>query len=288
MRHVASLLLCCFAAACVTPRGDAADIGETITIDPESKADASTELAVRATSLTVWMRPVATTRLEDGRAAYVLRGRASKNLDAVFPYIADDGFAAARTLSARTFEITLDGGHEINSMLSGLRLFLELDVAGSSTRYTIAIRLAPRFARFAGDGSIYVLAAIRPVMVEGGLVYRGRTRTNGGELTVSGATAGIRATGSSTLWNVDASFDTLFGAHTFALVRDGTTATKTAEVDAAIAELGITTGDPQMVWADSWDYECAAEVAACLAALPPGTTDFESCGGYRDVSRCAR
>ena len=85
--------------ACAAPAPS--EEGETISIDPDAKADAATEIKVKTTSLTVWMRPVASTRVEDGRTVFVLRGRASKNLDAVTPFIADDGFAQARTLSPR-------------------------------------------------------------------------------------------------------------------------------------------------------------------------------------------
>jgi hypothetical protein len=283
MRRLALLLVVAF-MACAAPAPS--EEGETISIDPDAKTDAATEIKVKTTSLTVWMRPAATTRIENGRTVFVLRGRASKNLDAVTPFIADDGFAQARTLSARTFEVVLDGGHEINSMLSGLRLFLDLDVHGSTIPYTVALELQPRYVRFSGVSSIYVTAAMKPILANGGLVYRGRVKTGFGALVVSGARTTVRTGGPDTVWNVDAPFETLLVDHMFTLDRDGGFYVKTAGVDAALSMLGITTADPQVTWADSWDYECDPEVAACVASLPQGSTDTEPCGSYRDVTRC--
>jgi hypothetical protein len=269
MLRSAVLLPWVLVVACTSPAP-----GETdrIVVAPDGKADAA-EIKVHAASLTVWMRPVATAR--DGGW---VRARTSKNLAAVSTFIADDGFASARVVSPRVFEVALDGGHELNSMLTGLRLFVDVEVAGSTTPYTLAIELEPRFARFDGSGSIYVFRALRPILAGSDLVYRGRARAEG-DLSVTGARVSAREPG---LWNVDAQFDELLAEHLFAVGP----ATKTAEVDVAVAAVGLTTEDPQVVWADSWDYECDPAVAACLNALPPEATDTESCGSYRDVTRC--
>src|SRR4051812_47532321 len=58
----------------------------------EASALSSTELKAATTGITAWLKPYAVREERSGRAVFVLRGRASVNLEHAFSYVPDDGF----------------------------------------------------------------------------------------------------------------------------------------------------------------------------------------------------
>ena len=270
------LALLCLAVGCASVDADL-DAPDQVTLDGGKADGAAGELRVRAADLTLWMDVAARAEERDGRAVWILDGRTSRNLVAVSSFVPDDGFGRARVLSPRRFEVELDA-QELNSLLSGLRLFVGLEVAGVDAGYTAALRLQPRFARFAGSPELRVATQLAPVF-DGGLVYRGKvTSSLDGHLLVEDAEA--TATGARR-WDVDFEFGALaVGRARFELGA----ARKDADVEMVIGELALTTEDPYATWPD--DGACRAEVQACLDALPDGELDTERCGAYREVVRC--
>ena len=86
------LLLAVLGTGCVEAAGT-----EIEPFVADGKADGATaEIRVRASDMTVWVRPTALPETRDGQRVWVLRGRASRNLTEAFTYIVDDGFARAQ------------------------------------------------------------------------------------------------------------------------------------------------------------------------------------------------
>jgi hypothetical protein len=288
-----------FFALAVTGCGGPIDDDDAFASDTEAvnaedgKYDApDAEVRVRATGMTVWIKPVATPEWRDGGTVWVLRGRASRNLTEVTTFISEDGFARAQVVSARKFEIILDGGHELNTALSGYRFYANLAAEGGK-QFGMTFFLAPRFARPSGSSKLYVYSTVRPVQVGQDLVYRGRVKGPAGTLSAytdddSDPTVSERSAG---VWNVDFDFSRLALAADpptdpvyFRLESGGQTYQKQAGLDVRLTHVGLTTKAPDVVWPT--DHACKPATQACLEALPAGVTDTESCGLYRDVSLC--
>lgn len=270
--------------------------GETVSVDVGAggKADDLIEIKVSAPGLTLWMRPVAERRTgaAEPPATWVFRGRVSKNLESVSSFVFDDAFGQATITGDRTFEIAFDGGSEINSLESGTRLFIAIDVVDSDTAYTASFLTGPHLTRFSGDDALFVSAPILPVHV-GGLVYRGRadTETAGGLLSATSpeGPAPAVAPRAPKQWNLDFDFAAL-SATAAASVEltyvpaSGTALHVQAGVDFALTELGITVEDPHTEWPEQ--TSCTADIQTCIDGLPPGSIDTEPCGSYRDVLAC--
>ena len=291
--HMLVPFLCALAipASACAPEVDADDVEEDVAAQVESLA--VTQHSAHVDGLTVWIDTVARPITRDGRRVWVLKGRASKDLDHVFSFVPDDPFGTAELTSARKFELVLDSGSEVNSILSGLPLFVRVTARTGEPAFA-AVWMAPRFARFSGSSKLSVKAPVAPVWVAGQLVYRGRATSSSpyASLLVStpdDAAPAVVAEGARR-WKLDWSFDRLVVAAdpptvpvTFtARSAAGATVSKTAGLDFAVTELGLTRGDPYEVWATV----CEPEVKACLAALPPGQLDTEACGTYRQVNWC--
>jgi hypothetical protein len=193
---------------------------------------------------------------------------------------------------ARSFEIALDG-HELNSLLSGLRLFVDVTpraprVAPATLAVALAARLQPSKG---GDPAIVLTEPLRPVNVGGELVYRAhvdtvsprplRVESGGAALAVKPATPSG--------WAVDLGFTALeaeaASRATARFVLVG------SPVQAARAEVRLVVGEAELFRGDAearfpLEEDCAPALQTCIDRLPPGETDYGSCGDYRAISRC--
>jgi len=278
---LASLLLI---SACAVEGDDApegedgvGDYDESVTDD---KADGA-ELRARIDGLTVWVDPV----LQHTSAGWVIEGRASRNLESVFSFVPDDAFATAAITGARTFTVTFEPGHELNTLLSGLPILISVDpLTGANA--TAAVWAKPRLTNFAGSSRVYLNTTIAPVSVGNELVYRGGASTAVGwsNLAVWGdGGAGPQVVAQpARKYRVDWTYDALVAAQVVhaSASKNGVTAEKTATLEVAVARLALTRLDPY----EAWPRECEADVQACLDTLVG--VDAGACGSYREVQSC--
>jgi hypothetical protein len=289
-------------AACAAP--DPGDLGDTDQAEdrlppgPDSatsgddKAD-GTELRVRAAGMTMWVDRIAVaSRGDGGEPVALIEGRTSRNLGAVSSWVPDDAFGAARQLSARTFEIELRGGHEVNTLLSGLPIFVALDTtSGSVTHYEGMIALAPRFAGFAGAADLAIDAAIDPVWAgttEDPLRYRGRVSTAAAADAITAEPAdgapAIERAGDLDWW-LEWSYSSLEGTALAGVpvrltaTMGAASASAQASVELHAVEIGLTIQDPREAWPSA---TCGADTRSCVR----GGGDLTDCGLYREVSAC--
>lgn len=249
------------------------------------------ELRLRVDGLTVWLAPELAFEARDGARAWLLRGRTGANLRDVHSFILDDGFGRARIIGPRSFEVALDG-HELNSLLSGLRLFVT--VTPQSDRLlpaTIMVQLGPELVP-RGTSSIAFDPTVRPIRFGDELRYRGDLRvTRPGVLvaTASSGTALPTKEGDAGVWHVDFPFEVLeaeAASRATARVEWHGEARERARFDVRLAVLNaeLFRGPPEA--RDSTGYGCAPHVQACLDAVADGTLDYAGCGTYREVSSC--
>ena len=273
-------------------------INEPDDFEAES-SDALTKLVrADAAGLSISLKPVLVSRLENNEKKWVMQGTANKDLSGAFSFVPDDAFGEARVTGARTFEVVLAEGHELNSILSGLKLLVKL-TPRSGSEVTAGIDLQPRFLSIKGSTRITVVPEVNPVYARGGLTYRGRARAASGTLTTvstpDAATinVGLRTTGLGE-YDVDFTYDNLALALDVPGVNadqvEFTGASTTGQLRSKLAVLGVTvkalamtTGDPYQVWPSA---SCPSAVRTCLNATPVGATDFGDCGSYREVNAC--
>ena len=263
--------------------------------DVDSQDDATTDATlvrdVRGTGggLSVALKP--TLALRAGR--WVLQGTASQDLTAVSSFVPDDAFGEATLTGARTFEVSFDSMSELNTVLSGLRLLVDLTPAGATKAITLGVDLAPRFTSTAGSTRVLLTPEVAPVFARGGLTYRATVRTAVSTLTSVSNGAQFSARTPPGEYSVDFTFDALRSAlddgaagrrvEFVATASTGVLRAKTALLVAAVKTVEVTTADPYQVWPAA---ACTEPVRACLAATPLGATDFGDCGTYRQVNRC--
>ncbi len=141
----------------------------------DGKADASSELRVRAGDTTVWMT-TALARVEDDRGpAFVLRGRASREVTDGNAYIFDDVYGEFGLRGPRSFEVRWDIRSNTAPLIQGVQQYQSLNFVHSATRpdhLTSRVIVRPRLDSFSGATSIYLTAELTPVVVDGRVVYR--------------------------------------------------------------------------------------------------------------------
>jgi hypothetical protein len=297
----AALLLVLCASACAAPDAPAEPEDDLApapaTVTSGGKADGP-ELRVRAGQMTMWIDRIAVaTRDASGQPVAVIEGRTSRNLAGVFSWVPDDAFGTARQRTLRTFEIELRGGHEVNTLLSGLPIFVAFDTTtGAITHYEGMIALAPRFASFEGSSDLFIDAAIDPVW--GGtpddpLRYRGHLSTSApADQVTADATedaAPVVTQESDLTWQLDWSYAPLERAAIpatdpvhFTAERAGTIASKSASVEFHAVQIGLTTADPRDVFPGP---TCTDDVRTCVREAGPNG-DLGDCGLYREVQAC--
>lgn len=260
-------------------------------------ATSGSETRVRAAGMSLWVETVSVPRRVGADVWITVRLRTSRSLESAMSFVPDDGFGDARLVSPRVVEIDLRGGHEINSILSGLPLFVHLRAKSGAVRdYEARLDLAPRFARFAGPGAVSIDRDIRPVLVKSAaddLRYRGRVTSSGATsmnvYTDDDSDPEVAAVGPGA-WRFDWTYSNLelasdiptdsvfFGATTGA-----STKTKTAGIDLAVVKVGLTKDSAYDVWPPP---ACTPAVATCIQGKAAGATDFGDCGAYRQVKSC--
>ncbi|MBZ4416183.1 hypothetical protein [Myxococcus sp. RHSTA-1-4] len=232
----------------------------------------------------------------NGERVLVLRATSNRYLENVFSFVPDDIFGETNIISERRFEVVLREGHELNTVLSGLPLFISVDTfTGTPNRYYARIVVAPRFFDFRGSSALFIDEKVDPVYVRNGadvLVYRGKVDVAASALSVT-APDGVPVVSpvDADTFRLDWQYPAVYQAvdpHTVPLtfsatLADGTTAQKTARLVARVTELAVTDGDPYEVWPSD---VCPLAVYNCIHSQPAGTTDFGVCGAYREVSRC--
>lgn len=234
----------------------------------------------------------------DGVRALILHATANRYLESVYSFVPDDIFGDTRIISERRLEVVLHEGYELNTVLSGLPLFVAVNTfTGTPNHYTARIVVAPRFYDFLGSGSIWVDTNVDPVYVVNGtdnLLYRGRADVAADALTVTatdGAPVVSRVDANTDTFHLDWRYAPLHQAidpHTdylsfAASLRDSTPVKKTARLVARVTELALTTGDAYEVWPTP---DCQPDSYTCIHDQPAGATDFSACGSYRQVARC--
>ncbi|HTM19340.1 MAG TPA: hypothetical protein VL172_02495, partial [Kofleriaceae bacterium] len=207
----APLLLAALGGCLSTEPTDPGDDDTALVADDEGKADG--QLRAHVTGMTVWLDPQVTREQRDGTTVLTMRGTSSVALDEVFGFVPDDPFGEATLLSPTRFEVMLNEGHEANTMLSGLPLFVRLHPQAGGDGATAALWLRPRFTGFSGSSSVWVDAALAPVWVGGQVIYRARAGTSSGydALWVTGPAAALpKVTAEGTRrWTLDFTYDQL-------------------------------------------------------------------------------
>jgi hypothetical protein len=289
MRRILSLLLISALSACAADEPVDDGSGDTDFVTADGKADG--DLRAKVTGLTVWMDPQVRRELRDSTPVWTMRGSASRSLDDVFSFVPDDPFGEAHMTSPTRFEAMLNEGHELNTMLSGLPLFVRLVPQGEDSVFA-GLWLRAQLSGFSGSSAIWVDGALAPVWVGGQVIYRARVSTSTGwnqlvALAAPAARPTVTSEGSRT-WRLDFTYAQLAALAadpaglTFEARRPGSTARKRASASFRIGWLGLTRRDPYEVWTT----ECEEEVRACLDDLGIGDVDTEDCGSYREVARC--
>jgi hypothetical protein len=235
----------------------------------------------------------------NNRRVLVIHGTTNRYIQDVFSFVPDDAFGTANVISERRFEVVLEEGHELNTMLSGLPLLVSIDTfTGSPTRYYAQIILAPRFFDFRGPNSITVFENVAPVYVlnaagTDNLMYRGRVDSAATSLTVT-APDGVPTVSrvDADTFQLDWRYPAVHEAvdpHTIPLtftaaLNGGTVVDETARLVVRVTGLAISTNDdPYNTWPSP---ACQLSVYNCIHAQPAGTLDFGACGTYRQVQRC--
>src|SRR5687768_1367010 len=158
MRRLPLLLL-------LTACGPESDLAETAdeatdpgpdTLVVAVPAGETSQVRLRAGGHTVWVDPL----LELDGASWRMFGRTSRNVVEAVPFIWDDGFGSGSIVSARRFELRLDRAHEINTMLSGLPLFVQLR---TSSNHALALWVGARFDGFSGNRGLFLEADLVPI-----------------------------------------------------------------------------------------------------------------------------
>jgi hypothetical protein len=232
-----------------------------------------------------------------GGRALIIRATSNRYVSDVLSFVPDDVFGEASVISERRFEIVLREGHELNTVLSGLPLFVRVTTfTGTPRSYTARIVIAPRFFDFRGSYEIWIDEKVNPIYViqgDSNLLYRGRAHVSipyNDWLSVT-APDGIPSVYGRPSYRLDWTYPKLHQAidpHTVPLAfstggDDGPIAQKTARLVARVTELALTDGDAYEVWPTP---DCEPAVYTCLHSKPAGTRDFSACGTYRQVQRC--
>jgi hypothetical protein len=291
---IAGVLL--LSAGCTVPTQDepqdTAESAATAADTAVADVDAAGRVTVRASVLTVTFVDAGRMEIRNGESVLILNGRSSRDLDSVFAFVPDDAFGVAKLTGSRSFEVSLRGGHEINTVLSGLPLGLQIQTRhGTPRRYEAQLHVGASLGNLAGDARLRLGGPLRPVYIgDAGDPLRYRldiqTTSTPSGLSVAAALAqpvqALRL--SPRRYQDDWTFDTLMGAAgsgvTFASKYGTQTATTTANVDLRVRRLGLTSKTAEQAWPNT----CVASVSRCLSRAD--SADLSGCGSYRQITTC--
>jgi hypothetical protein len=237
----------------------------------------------------------------NGQRVVVFRASTNRNISDAFSFVPDDAFGTVNLLGPRSFEIVLHVGSELNSILSGLPLFLTITPQNTSTAQPIyaQVKIAPEFGDFTGTSSLWITKEIRPIYV--------KTDTNN-PLRYRGKVAGKTALESLNVYNDDDSdpevtrvdakkFNFDWNFNNLALSADpptdpmyfsaktasGTQLSKKAYVQMQVTGVELSFNDPYDQWPSP---TCMPSVYECVKNSPASVSDYEACGDYRQVQVC--
>jgi hypothetical protein len=272
--------------------GPAPDLGESTdeatspgpnTVSIDVAPGTTSQVRLRADVHTVWVDPLVA--LDNG--SWRMFGRTSRNLQEAVPFIQDDGFASASIVSARRFELRLDRGHEINTMLSGLPLFVQLR---TSSNHALGLWFGARFSNFSGNRGLFLEDTLVPVYrhdPNDTLRYRAMIELDRTGCQVTAPGAAITALDADS-FAADFTFTDLAALAAGARVEfnatcGSTTLRKSAAIQFGLLQAGLTIHAAEVEWPSRI---CPADVGDCVEALDPTTVDLATCGRYREVAAC--
>ncbi len=284
MRLVGLMMFTALASACAADESDTFPDTDEVTApdDDAGKADAASELSVRAGDTTLWVGKT----LEKRGNAWILRGRTSRNLTSGFSFVFDDPFGEWSQKSARVFEVSYDISSG-RTVPDGVNLFSSLSFVHSASRpdsLTSRVVVRPRVSSVTGPSSVALTAELTPVLVAGHTLYRlkGRSTKTIAKVTASmGATALVDANH----FTVDLDYDQLQSLDSLSVTAQlpAGPATVTAAIGMSVKRLGLTSKDIEVVYPVP---SCSSSLKACLAALPDGALDTSSCDEAIYVRSC--
>ncbi len=298
LSSVVGLLAGCAAEVPENGEGDVESSEEAVTAGPPTVLESTDakETRLRAGGLSVWVETVAKTKRVGSDAFVTVRFRTSRSLESAMSWVPEDGFGDARLVSPRVVEVDLRNGHEVNSILSGMPLFVHLRAqTGAVKDYDVRLDLGARLSRFSGSSRVYVDAPITPVYYADGptkVRYRGIVRSPGSTAMgtkVGGQHANLLFPLGGGKFRFDYDYTRFSGglgvegAASFTATHQGNPYTKTSSIDVVVTRAGLTKEGAEQVWPT---LVCAAAVKACIEAQPASTKDFGPCGSYREVQRC--
>lgn len=267
------------------------DSGPAVTAQAATAAVTSAlgtaEVRVRADGLTLWLDEQAQITPRSGGMQVTLRGRTSANLSAVASYVPDDAFGRAVLTGPRSFEITLRDGHEINTIASGLPLFLSLSLHSGKTyggKLGLAARVLPT------PGPVTIEPLLRPVYIRdttNNLRYRGTAQSPSplAIRTLGGVDPVLTSAGMGRfLYDWDYSgLSQLLDSSSDRVFFSTATTSQSSALALVVHEVGLVRGDAASAWPSP---ACSRTAYDCIRALPASTRDYASCGSYREVARC--
>lgn len=291
--HLLVLLSLCLAACAsdVSTDFDEVELGDLV----DAKADGSSELRVRASDTTLWMRTHLTREDRDGVDTLVLRGRASRNIEDGRGFVNDDVYGAFTRLAPRSFELAWTAS-ESRSLVQGVDQFIGLSFVPSTDRpehMTARVVVRPRLTGYVGRG-LYLVYSVRAVVSGGRVVYRVRGNADEPIDSLDADADGVDIPDvrivDGTRFEVDLLEDHVLalasrdGVLTFrATLASGASVTKSASLILAVVKLGFTAADAYETWPRP---ECADAVRECIASVDPGSTDLGHCGDAVEVLPC--
>lgn len=267
-------------------QGDVEDASST-----ERFSATTSELRVRADDLTLWVQEQTEQAVRSGVLHVTIKARTSSNISSVSSSVPDDAFGRTTQIGPRSFEITLRDGHEINTILSGLPLFVNLKLSNGKT-YGAKLSLSAKLSPSAGPVSVEPYA--RPIYHRdsANLRYRGYATTSATGLVMSsrGGTApwlGLPTASRHPFdWEYSGLASLLDASSDLVVFETGSGAAITRQqsgVTLAVRDVGLGLGDPAVRWPTP---ACTKTVYDCITALPATTKDYSACGSYREVARC--
>lgn len=292
-----ALLLAAVASVAACTEVDEVDEVEVAADGVDGKADATAELKVRAGDTSVWVQTWLVRGESEGRPAYLLRGRTSRNLTDGNVYIFDDVYGEFLQRGPRSFELVWTVSTPVQ-LLEGVQMFNGLGFVHSEGRpdhLTARLVVRPRIDDTSGSSALYLTAEVTPVIMDGTVVYRvqGRARAAITSVTATAAGAPVEARAvDPTHFVADLTRAQVLalagvsGADLVFQVGQGTgVVSRRAHLGLAVKKLGLTAADAY----DTWPVPtCTAAAESCLLALPAGALDLASCGDAVTTRACAR
>ena len=280
-------------AACA---GDAAEVDEVeVGADDGGKADAASELSVRAGETTLTVGRQLTRRDGPNGPEFVLRGRTSRTITAGHGFVFDDVYGDFTQVSPRVFELVWPVS-VARSLTDGVDQFIGLTFVHSSSRpdaLTAHAIVRPRLGAFTGSPDIYLTAELTPIVFGGTTLYRVSGHTYGANTGIRAIADGVELSDVRRIdderFAIDLSPEqalALAAGGDFQVIADRTTGgvEKHAQLGLALKRLGMTSRDPEQVWPRP---TCTDAVRACLLALPDGALDLAGCGEAIRVNACS-